>query len=139
MTQHVQAEAIEESHSSEKEASKLDIKIEASDDGEMGQYEFIKDFSTKVTIVSDGNDTETFTISVTNSENEVVKSDQDMPQQAQTGTIKKSNYFEKEVSEPNAKIDKDEKEVKNQFSKLCMFGYSVKPAGIPTKILETLL
>ena len=124
MTQHVQAEAIEKSHSSEKEASKLDIKmdkdIEASDDGEMGQYEFIKDFSTKVTIVSDGNDTETYTISVTNSENEVVKSDQGMPQQAQTGTIKKSNYFEKEVSEPDAKIDKDKKEVKNQFSKLCL-------------------
>ena len=47
---------------------------EVSDDGEMGQYEFIKDFSAKVTIVSDGNDTETFTLSVINSENQVMKS-----------------------------------------------------------------
>ena len=94
----------------------MDKDKEVSDDGEMGQYDFIKDFSTKVTIVSDGNDTETFTISVTNSENEVVKSDQDLPKQDQAGTIKKSNYFEKEASEPDAKID--EKEVKNQLSKL---------------------
>jgi hypothetical protein len=52
----------------------MDKDKEASDDGEMGQYEYIKDFSTKVTIVSDGNDTETFTLSVINSENEVIKS-----------------------------------------------------------------
>ena len=123
LPEQVEGEATKKSNSFE-EASEPDIKIdkneEASDHCEMEQYEFIKDFSTKVTIVSDGNDTETYTISVTNSENEVVKSDQGMPQQAQTGTIKKSNYFEKEVSEPDAKIDKDKKEVKNQFSKLCL-------------------
>ena len=45
-------------------------------------------------------------------------SDQDLTQNVQAGTIKKTNYFEKEASEPNAQIDKDEKEVKNQFSKL---------------------
>ena len=34
----------------------------------------------------------------------------------QAGTKKKLNYFEKEAFEPNAKIDKDEKEVKkNNF------------------------
>ena len=36
------------------------------------------------------------------------------------GAIKKSNYFEREASEVEATIDKDENKVKNQFSKLIM-------------------
>ena len=63
--------------------------------------------------------------------------DQDLPQHVQAGTIKKSNYFEKEASEPDAKIDKDENEVTNQFIKV-ICAYSVKPAGVPMKSLETL-
>ena len=39
--------------------------------GDIEQYEFIKDVSTKDTIVSDGNDTETSSFGVINSENEV--------------------------------------------------------------------
>ena len=62
-----------------------------------------------------------------------------LPQQVQAGAIKKSSYFEREVptSEVNAKIDKDENEVTNQFIKV-ICAYSVKPADVSMKSLETL-
>ena len=53
--QHVQAEPIEKSYSFEKEASEIDAKI---DIGEMELFEDIKNVSSKETIVSDGNDTD---------------------------------------------------------------------------------
>ena len=37
-------------------------------------------------------------------------SDQDLPQQVQAGAKKKSNYFEREASEIDNKIEKDEEE-----------------------------
>ena len=77
--QHVQAEPIEKSYSLEKEATKLKAKIDtdevacgASDNGEMEQFELIKDVSTKEAIVSDGNDTDS-SFGEIDSENEVKK------------------------------------------------------------------
>ena len=74
LPEQVEGEATKKSNSFE-EASEPDIKIdkneEASDHCEMEQYEFIKDFSIKDSSVSDGNDTETSSFGVINSENEV--------------------------------------------------------------------
>ena len=81
MTQHVQAEAIEKSNSFN-EAIKAFTKMAkmannydfVSDDGKMEQNEFIKAFtkvSIKDTTVSDGNDSESSSFSVINSENKV--------------------------------------------------------------------
>ena len=65
----------------EKEATKLKAKIDtdevacedgASDNGEMEQFELIKDNSTKEAIVSDGNDTDS-SFGEIDSENEVKK------------------------------------------------------------------
>ena len=74
------------------------------------------------------------------------------------GAIKKSNYFEREASEISSKIEKEEEEsfggegyffartstctsheqkVKKIINK--MFGHSVQPACVPTKILEALM
>ena len=74
------------------------------------------------------------------------------------GAIKKSNYFEREASETNINIEKDKEEsdggegyffartslrtsrkwkVKKKFNKI--FGHSVQPASVPTKILEALM
>ena len=80
--QHVQAEPIKKSYSLEKEATKLIAKIDtdevacedgASDNGEMEQFELIKDDSTKEAIVSDGNDTDS-SFGEIDSENEVKNS-----------------------------------------------------------------
>ena len=51
-----------------------------------------------------------------------------LPQQVEAGAIKKSSYFEREVatSEVNTKIDKDENEVKNLFSKLIMLYLDIR-------------
>ena len=74
LPQQVQAEASKKSNFFE-EPSEPDIKIdknkEASDHCVMEQNEFIKDVSTKDSSVSDGNDTETSSFGVINSENEV--------------------------------------------------------------------
>ena len=50
--QHVQAELIKKSNSLKKEATEIDAKID------MELFEDIKDVSSKETIVSDGNDTD---------------------------------------------------------------------------------
>ena len=69
LPQHVQAEPIEKSNSFEKEASEIDAKI---DIGEMELFEDIKNVSSKETIVSDGNDTDS-SFGDIGSENEVKK------------------------------------------------------------------
>ena len=66
-----QNEAIKAFTKMAKMANNYDV---VSDDGKMDQNEFIKAFkklSTKDTIVSDGNDSETSSFSVTNSDNKV--------------------------------------------------------------------
>ena len=65
-----QAEPIEKSNSFEKEASKIDAKI---DIGEMELFENIDNISSKETIASDGNDTDS-SFGDINSENEVKNS-----------------------------------------------------------------
>ena len=66
---HVQVEPIEKSNAFEKEASELNAKI---DIGEMELFEDIKNVSSKETIVSDGNDTDS-SLGDIGSENEVKK------------------------------------------------------------------
>ena len=65
--QLVQAEPIEKSNSFEKEAAAIDAKIYI---GEMELFEDIKNVSSKETIVSDGNDTDS-SFGDIDSENEV--------------------------------------------------------------------
>ena len=64
-----QAEPIEKSNAFKKEASEIDAKI---DIGERELFEDIKDVSSKETIVSDGNDTDS-SFGDIDSENEVKK------------------------------------------------------------------
>ena len=76
-TQDVEAKAIEKSNSFKEEALEPDVKIEKDEETSDKRYRqllkryvtsFIKDASSKVTIASDGNDTENSSFVVINSE-----------------------------------------------------------------------